>query len=142
MSYFLKKLGNIAGIIIFSIIVLGFIIGIYFIGFAGLFHLLGAEYDSVKALSLFVISFFSIAFVIDLFVHPFSKIITRQFPHKYHAFFLQFAIETSANWMVLHAINALMNTVSMTVTDELIIAVFLFFAEDVFVGISKKESSD
>jgi len=141
MVHLLKKLGNITGIILFSTIVLGFIVGIYFVGFAGLFHLLGAEYESIRALSLFVIVFFMIGFVIDLFVHPFSKIITEQFPNNYQSFFLRLAIGTSANWMILHALNAFMDTISITVVIEIIIAVFLFLAEEVFGDVSKKETS-
>lgn len=132
MSRFLKILGNILGITIFVSIVVGFVMGIYFVGFAGLFQILGVAYDSIWSLALFVVFFFMIGFVVDLLVNPLTIIIREKIQDRPHVFVLQFAIEVSANWMILHALNAIMDSVHINVLTEIIIAVFLFFAEYMF----------
>src|SRR5699024_1825387 len=129
MSHVLKTVGHIIGITIFVSVIVGCVIGIYFVGFAGLFQLLGVTYHSIWALALFVISFFIIGFVIDLFVHPLVKILAEVLQNRYHVFFLRFAIDVSANWMILHVLNVIMDSITINVVTEIIIAVFLFLVE-------------
>jgi len=102
------------------------------VGFAGLFQLLGVTYHSIWALALFVISFFIIGFVIDLFVHPLMRIMGEVLQNRYRVFFLQLAIEVSANWTILHVLNTIMDSITINVLTEFIIAVFLFLVEYMF----------
>src|SRR5699024_11904114 len=70
--------------------------------------------------------------LVDLLVNPLTIIIREKIQDRPHVFVLQFAIEVSANWMILHALNAIMDSVHINVLTEIIIAVFLFFAEYMF----------
>lgn len=142
MSRFLKRMGNIIGITIFVSVVLGFLIGIFFLGFAGLFQLLGVEYNSILSLALFVIFFFIIGFVIDLFVNPLTIKIRETIQNRYRVFTLQLAIEASANWMILHALNAIMDSIHINVITEIIIAVFISLAEYMFGGEEDKANNE
>ncbi|WP_010651561.1 YrvL family regulatory protein [Oceanobacillus massiliensis] len=53
-----QKIGTVVGVTLFIAVVLGFIIGIYLLGMAGIFELLGIQYTSVWSLIIFVVSFF------------------------------------------------------------------------------------
>src|SRR5699024_9273137 len=60
-----EKVATIIGILLLLILVVGFVLGVFFLGFAGMFRVLGVQYDSIWALLLFVVLFFVIGFFFD-----------------------------------------------------------------------------
>src|SRR5699024_12237074 len=60
------KIKDVIGVTVFAILIFGIIIGIYFLGFAGVSNLFGIQYDSLSSLGIFVISVFIIGFFVVL----------------------------------------------------------------------------
>ncbi|HLS08420.1 YrvL family regulatory protein [Lentibacillus sp.] len=61
-----EKIKNIIGMTLFAVCFLGIIIGIYFLGIAGIFEILGIQYQSIWSLIIFVIIIFILGLPVDL----------------------------------------------------------------------------
>src|SRR5699024_2117400 len=72
-----EKIATIIGILLLLILVGGFVLGIFFLGFAGMFRVLGVQYDSNWALILFVVLFFVIGFFFDFIFRVLANLTKR-----------------------------------------------------------------
>src|SRR5699024_11751428 len=53
--------------LLFALVIIAFVIGIFFFGFAGILNLFGVSIDSYLSLLLFVIAYFILGTFLDLF---------------------------------------------------------------------------
>ncbi|MDX8047115.1 YrvL family regulatory protein [Gracilibacillus sp. S3-1-1] len=120
-------------------IVLSAVIAVYFFGMAGIFNLLGVQYHSVGSLVLFVILFFVIGIVVELFSNVFSRIVAKQFTGKGHKLVVRLLIEIAANWLVLYITDEIVSGVNLSPEVKVIVAVILGIVEVVLVSDEKKK---
>ncbi len=120
-----QKIGTIVGVTLFIAMVLGFIIGIYLFGMAGIFQLLGIQYTSVWSLVIFVVSFFILASIVELFSRPISEIITGKTTGEFESWLIQFSIQSLSNWLCLFIVDLFMDGITFTLKTGLIVAILL-----------------
>lgn len=127
-----QKIGTVVGVTLFIAVVLGFIIGIYLFGMAGIFELLGIQYTSVWSLIIFVVSFFILASIVELFSKPISELITGKITEKFETLLIQFSIQSLSNWLCLFIVDVFMGVITLTLKTGLIVAILLTSLEMVF----------
>ncbi|MFD1030278.1 YrvL family regulatory protein [Metaplanococcus flavidus] len=115
---------------------LAFVFGIYFFGIAGLFNVLGIQYDSIWSLFWFGVFFF----ILDSFADFIKMVFTILLDHLSIANAgTIFAIYFLVIWAVLSLLNLLMDSISITVTAQLIAAAVIALIEVGLNKTSKKE---
>src|SRR5699024_7519399 len=132
------KIKDVIGVTVFAILIFGIIIGIYFLGFAGVSNLFGIQYDSLSSLGFFVISVFIIGlFVVLIFV---SLIILSvdKLVNYYIAFFVQFLFMFISEWIVLAIVEAVMDSVSLPEKTLLLLAALLALLSTIFDNKKRK----
>lgn len=127
-----EKLVTIIGIALLIILVIGIIFGLYFFGLAGVFKILGVQYDSVWSLVIFVISVFILSFFFELFSKLIYILLARQVTGKVQLVVMRLFIETASNWLVLFTVDEFMNSITLSFKAELIVALLLAVIEIVF----------
>lgn len=127
-----QKVGTIAGITLFIVLVLGFIIGIYLFGMVGIFELLGVQYTSFSSLIIFVVIFYILASIIELFSKPISELLTEKTTDKLVALFIQFMIQGSTNWLCLIIVDVSMDSITLSLQTGLIVAMLVTLFEMAF----------
>ncbi|ENH97742.1 hypothetical protein J416_04241 [Gracilibacillus halophilus YIM-C55.5] len=132
-----QKIGTVVGVTLFIAVVLGFIIGVYLFGMAGIFELLGIQYTSVWSLIIFVVSFFVLASIVELFSKPISELITG----KFETLLIQFSIQSLSNWLCLFIVDVFMGGIALTLKTGLIVAILLTSLEMVFEDKENKSKS-
>ncbi|MCY1105516.1 YrvL family regulatory protein [Shouchella clausii] len=98
-------------IIVISAAVLAFIFGIYYLGMAGLFQLLGIRYDSVQALALFVLLFLLIGIFIELFAKVFNTLLLPAVGSRPLQKILEFCIRYTFTLPVVFLLDHYMSTI-------------------------------
>lgn len=131
---------EIVGFTVFIIIILSFVIGIFFLGFAGAFDLLGVRYDSYLYLFLFVLSYFILGVILDIIAIGFIKLSTFYITGKVAQFLTRMTIDCSFNWLAIYTVDEFMTSISIPLHVEIIVVVVLFFMEVVFD--EKKQKPD
>lgn len=126
------------GITLFTIVALSFVIGILFLGFAGAFDLLGVRYDSYFHLFIFVLSYFILGFILDIFAIGLIHLSTHYVSGKAPLFLTRMVIDCSFNWLALFTVDEFMTSISIPLYVEIIVVVLLFFMEIVFEDKKKK----
>ncbi|SFM26357.1 Regulatory protein YrvL [Gracilibacillus orientalis] len=127
-----EKAATIAGIALLIILVIGFVIGIFFFGLAGLFELLGVQYQSFWSLIGFVVSFFLLGLIAELFFKVIFKLTVRNITEKIKIVFFRFSFEFLSNWLVLFTVDEFMRSITLSLKAEIIIALLLAVLEIVF----------
>ncbi|WP_068672128.1 regulatory YrvL family protein [Oceanobacillus sp. Castelsardo] len=127
-----EKISAVAGITLLIILVIGFIFGLYFFGLAGVFKVLGVQYESIWSLVIFVISFFIIGIIVEVFFKVIFKLSVRNITGKTKVLFIRIIVESTTNWLVLFTVDELMNSITLSPETEIIIALFLAVFEIVF----------
>lgn len=127
-----QKIGTVVGVTLFIAVILGFIIGIYLFGIAGIFKLLGIQYTSAWSLIIFVISFFILAFIVELFSKPISELITEKITGEFETLLIKFTIQSLSNWLSLSIVDVFMGGITLTLKTGLIVAILLTSLEMVF----------
>ncbi|WP_018930696.1 YrvL family regulatory protein [Gracilibacillus lacisalsi] len=127
-----EKVITVAAITLLIFLVVGFVIGVFFFGLAGLFELLGVRYHSIWSLLVFVTSFFVLGIFVDLFFKVFYKITVRNMIGKVKIGFLRFGFDFLSNWLVLFTVDEFMKSITLTLKAEIIIALLLAILEIVF----------
>ncbi|MBP3950208.1 regulatory YrvL family protein [Bacillus suaedae] len=125
------KIVTVIGIAILFLLVLGFVIGLLFFGFAGIFELLGVQYQSFWSLLIFVVSFFILGLVVDLFSIAIFKLTSQHLTRKVKVFY-KFSIESIFNWIALFTVDECMSSITLSINTEMIIASLLAVLEIVF----------
>ncbi|WP_177167190.1 YrvL family regulatory protein [Salinibacillus kushneri] len=136
-----QKIGTVVGLTLFIVLVLGFIIGIYLFGMAGIFKLLGVQYTSFWSLILFVVGFFILASIFELFAKPISELLTETFAGKFEALFIQFSIQGLTNWLCLFIVDMFMGSIIFSWKMAIIVAMLLTLCEMAFQDKEHKNES-
>ena len=136
-----QKVGTIVGVTLFIVLILGFIIGIYLFGMVGIFELLGVQYTSFWSLIIFVVSFFILASIIELFSKPLSELLTEKTTDKFVALFIQFIIQGLTNWLSLFIVDVFMDSITLSLQTRLIVAMLLTLFEMAFEDKENKNES-
>lgn len=130
-----EKIVTVIGIAILFLLVLGFVagfvIGPFFFGFVGVFELLGVQYQSFWSLLIFVVSFFILGLVVELFSNAIFKLTSQHLTGKVKMFY-KFSIESIFNWIVLFTVDECMSSITLSINTEMIIALLLAILEFVF----------
>ena len=127
-----EKIATVVGIALLIIIVAGFIFGLYFFGLAGIFELLGVQYESYWSLIIFVVSFFIIGIIVELFFKVIYKLFIRNITGKIKVLFFRIIFEGTSNWLVLFTVDEFMNSIVLDLKTEIVIALVLAILEVVF----------
>lgn len=129
-----EKMATIAGLAFLITLVVGFVWGLYFFGLAGVFALLGVQYISIWSLVIFVGSFFILGIFVELVSKVIFKVAVRNMTGKINVFFIRISIEGISNWLLLFAVDEFMNSITLSLKTEILIAVLLAIIEMVFDG--------
>lgn len=127
-----EKVTTILGIVLLVLFVIAFIFGMYFFGMAGVFKILGVQYESVWSLVLFVVGILLIGIVIELFTKVFFYLSVRKITEKYLRVIIRLLFEGGSNWLVLFTVDEIMRSVEIPIQTEMIIALFLAVFEILF----------
>ncbi|MFC4403835.1 YrvL family regulatory protein [Gracilibacillus xinjiangensis] len=127
-----EKIAAILGIAILIILVIVFVLGFYFFGIAGLFKLLGVQYTSIWSLVVFVVCFFLVSIIVELFTNAIYKLSVQNISGKGKQFFIRICFEGASNWFVLFTVDEFMKSITLSLQTELIIALLLAILECVF----------
>ena len=133
-----EKVKDIIGVTIFAIFIFGFIIGIYFLGFVGVSKFLGVEYDSLWSLAIFVISVFVIGFFVEIIFDALTVLAVEKVSDYLTAFIIQFLFLFVSEWIVLAAVEAVMESVTLSEKTILILAAILALLGTIFDNKKKK----
>ncbi|GAA0492587.1 hypothetical protein GCM10008986_18690 [Salinibacillus aidingensis] len=120
-----EKMATMIGMIFFILFIAGLVLGIYFLGFAGIFELLGVQYHSIWSLFVFAVCFFMAGFIIELFSKPIFERSTRNVSGKIKLVFIQICFESVSNWLVLFTVDEFMQKINLSSKTELLIALFV-----------------
>src|SRR5699024_1886941 len=127
-----EKSATFIGLTFLIVLVIAFVLGLFFFGFAGVFELLGVHYQSVWSLVIFVISFFILGFVVDLFFDAIRKLSVQNTRGNLKAFLIQTFVAFVSNWLVIFTVDAFMKSITLSVGTKAIVALLLAILEPVF----------
>ncbi len=136
-----EKAGTIIGVTILIVLVGGFIFGAFFLGFAGIFELLGVQYDSIWSLVLFVISFFVLGILVDLFFDAVATLMVEHVHGNVLSFLIQFLFGFISNLLVLLIVDAFMDSITLSLETIYIVALLLGVLDPVFDNKKKKRGN-
>lgn len=137
-------LGLIGKIMVITLLVLlvlfalTVVIGGFFFGFLGFFHLFGVEYDSIGSVVLFVVFSFLLGIVVDLVPGALYRIYAPRMQGKYKIATVQIAVDTVFSWITLFTIDEFMNSITIPLATEIAAALLLALMEIVFDDKGKK----
>ncbi|WNS76197.1 regulatory YrvL family protein [Bacillus sp. DTU_2020_1000418_1_SI_GHA_SEK_038] len=123
------KIAAVAGITLLIILVPSFVLGIYFLGLAGVFELLGVQYQSVWSLIVFVVCFFILSMIVELFSGAIFVMLKRKMTGKLKMFFVRISIEGASNWLCLFTVDEFMNSIILSLKTEIVVALLLAAVE-------------
>ncbi|WP_156854405.1 regulatory YrvL family protein [Oceanobacillus sp. AG] len=124
-----EKIVTVVGIALLIIVAVGFVFGIYFFGLAGVFKVLGVQYDSNWSLVIFVFNLFAIGLIFELFSKVIFKLSVRNMTGKAKVLVIRFLIESTSNWLVLFTVDEFMSSITLSLKTEIIIAIFIALFE-------------
>lgn len=127
-----EKTVTVIGVSLLIMLITSFVLGIFFFGFAGLFALLGVHYQSIWSLITFVIIFFILGSIVDIFFDVIAKWTVINISRNVTSFLLQVLIGFTSNWIILVIVDAFMEGIFLSLWAKLIIALFLGVLEPVF----------
>ncbi|GGK02526.1 hypothetical protein GCM10007063_26050 [Lentibacillus kapialis] len=127
-----EKTATIVGMTLLIILVAGFVLGIYFFGIEGIFELLSIQYKSVWSLVVFVVSVFILGIIIELFSKAIFKLSVRNITGKGKVSFIRIIIEGISIWLVLFTVDEFMNSITLSLKTEIIVALLLAVLEIIF----------
>lgn len=127
-----EKMTTVAGIAFLIILVVGFVMGLYFFGLVGVFELLGVQYESIRSLVVFVVSFFILGIIVELFFKAIFELSVRNITGKIKVCFIRISFEGTSNLLVLFAVDEVMKSITLSLKTEIIIALLLAIIEIVF----------
>src|SRR5690625_196273 len=126
------KIKDVIGVTVFAILIFGIIIGIYFLGFAGVSNLFGIQYDSLSSLGIFVISVFIIGFFVELIFDSLTILAVEKVVNYYIAFLVQFLFMFISEWIVLAIVEAVLDSVSLPEKTLLLLATLIEILSTIF----------
>lgn len=115
---------------------LAFVFGLYFFGIAGLFNILGIEYDSIWSLFWFAVFFFIVDSFADIIKKVFIVLLDQlSMLNKGTLFTIHFLVV----WAVLSLLNLLMDSIAISINAQLIAAAVIALIEVALNKFSKPE---
>ena len=126
------KIATVVGIALLILLGAGFVLGLYFFGLVGVFELLGVQYISIGSLVVFVVSFFILGVIVELFSKVIFKMSIRSITGKIKVFFIRISFEATSNWLVLFTVDEFMKNITLSLKAEIIIALLIAVLEIVF----------
>lgn len=126
-----EKIKDIIGMTLFGLFIIGILLGIYLLGIAGLFEILGVQYQSNWSLVIFVISIFFLGLPVDLIMGALADLSVENISGKIIPFVIQFLFGFVTNWIVIHTVNAFMNSINLSLFALLIIPLIVTLFESV-----------
>ncbi|GAB4073712.1 hypothetical protein GCM10028778_12150 [Barrientosiimonas marina] len=126
------KIVTVIGATLFMSLVLGFVLAMFFFGFAGAFELLGVQYQSIWSLLLFVASFFILGTVVDLPFEAMAELSVKNMTGRGFAFFVQLLFSFASNWLVIVAVDAFIDSITLSGGTKLILSLLLAVLDPVF----------
>ncbi|WP_313798923.1 regulatory YrvL family protein [Cytobacillus sp.] len=126
------KATTVAGILLLIILVAGFVLGIYFFGMAGMFKLLGVQYKSIWSLVVFVVSYFFLAMIVELFFTTIFKLSIRNMTGRIWGFLIRISLEFTSNWLVLFTVDEFMDSITLSRETEIMMALLIALIEIAF----------
>ncbi|MEH7386370.1 YrvL family regulatory protein [Bacillus sp. JJ1521] len=127
-----NKTGTVVGIALLIIVLVGFLFGFYFFGIAGVFKALGVQYTSGWSLVVFVVSFIILGIIVELFFNAFFKLSVQHITGKAKLFFIRISFEGMSKFLVLFIVDEFMNSITLSVRTEILIALVFAVLETVF----------
>lgn len=127
-----EKTKTIIGMTLFSVFIIGIIVGIYFLGIVGIFEILGVQYQSIWSLIIFVISIFILGLPVDLILGAMADLSVEKISGKITAFIIQFLFGFATNWIVIFTVDAFMSSINLSLGTKLVVPLILTFFESVF----------
>ncbi|GGE57194.1 hypothetical protein GCM10011391_40100 [Pullulanibacillus camelliae] len=116
-------------LILLGILVITWVLGLFFFGFAGFFRLVGVDYTSSYVLIGFVIFFLLIGSLLDVCALAFIGLFAHYVRGKYSLFIIRMAIDCSFTWLALHEVDEWLNQITIPWPAELLAALFLFMVD-------------
>lgn len=129
---FKDKALTVIGLTLLIGLVLGFVFGIYYFGFVGVFELLGVQYQSFSSLAIFVVCFFILGIFADLFFGAIAKVAVENETGKVKSFCIQLLLAFTSNWLVLFSVDAFMDSIALSLKAKLIVSLLLAVLEVIF----------
>lgn len=123
-------------LVAFIIILVG---GLFFLGFAGLFYLIGIEYDSITSLIIFVAVFFVIGLIVDVFFEAFAKIANSMIEEKMVQAIIRLSFGVLGNGLVLMIVDFFIAGITLSSKAIIILAICLSLIDELFTD--KKEQT-
>ncbi|MBL5768751.1 regulatory YrvL family protein [Heyndrickxia sporothermodurans] len=117
---------SIGFLIIFALVV---VIALYFFGIIGFFRLLNVQYDSNQALISFILKFFFICLIAEVFAKLIIRFIISYVNSNIVNFIVLMFFDILISWIVLHYVDESMSSITIPTWVELILALFLACAE-------------
>jgi len=112
--------------------------GIYF-GLTGFFALVGVTYESIGTLMLFILYCLLLGVFFEL-VEAIIIIFLRRFNiHSSGKFFLIIALKLGLTWVLIHTVNAWMDTITFTLNAELWTTLLIVAIDVIFDDEKRKE---
>lgn len=136
----IEKTATVVVITLLIAMVVCLILGIYFFGMVGIFKLLGVQYSSIWSLVIFVVSFFILGIIVELFFKAIFELSFEHVPGN-GRLFLNIIFEAVSNWLILYTVDAFMTSITLSLEIEMIIALLIAILESVFDDDKKKEIS-
>lgn len=127
-----EKITIIIGITLLIVLVLGFLFGLYFFGLAGIFKLLGVQYESIWSLVVFAIILLIVSSIFEIFSKLIFMLSIRYITGKTTVLFIRIIIEFTSNWLVLFTVDEFMSSITLSAKTEIIIALLITVIEIVF----------
>ncbi|MBY0097784.1 YrvL family regulatory protein [Mesobacillus maritimus] len=121
-------------LIVFSI---SFVLGIAYFGFAGIFSLLGVNYNSFYSLLIFVASYYLVGIITDIFSKAIVRVSSQFISGKWNLLFARMMIDCTVTWLLIFTIDEIMHSITIPFPIEILLAVLLFI-----IGVALEDKKD
>lgn len=136
----LEKITTVLVITLLIAILVCLVLGIYFFGMVGIFKLFGVQYSSIWSLVIFVVSFFVLGVISELFFKAIFELFFEHVTGK-GRIFLNIIFEAISNWLILYIVDAFITSITLPLEIEMIIALLIAILESAFNDDKKTEIS-
>lgn len=127
-----EKIITIILVLLFVTVILLLVGGLFFFGFAGLFYLIGIEYDSITSLIIFVALFFLIGLLVDVFFEAIAKLVNQMMEEKSVQIMIRLSFGILGNGLVLMIIDFFISGITLSAKAIIILAICLAIIDELF----------
>ncbi|CEE00942.1 MULTISPECIES: YrvL family regulatory protein [Bacillaceae] len=127
-----EKILVIVSLILLVVLALSFIIGIFFFGFAGLFHIFGVHYESIQSLILFAVVYFIVALILDFLSILLFGLLSTYITNKFNLFVTRMILDCLFSWIALHTVDDVMESITIPLMTEIVVVIVFFIIEEAF----------